>query len=731
MVGWLMVSDSSINHKPSTIRRHRLQSLEKPASLCSNGWNMVSDVLTQSTGLHTGQFRMIAQAGFGDGHNSYPHAMAWFKERLYVGTTRCVLALLYNRNEYLRKWPHFPIRPAKEDPYKEFDIRGQIWRFDPVAGTWEKTLVSPMFKKADGGEVPVFLGIRNTLIHRRPGDSEDSLYLMTWSPQGGPGPLLMRTTNGTDFERITFKGFAASQFNTFRPLLVFRDRFFTAPTGRVGSGNKAGVAIVLTCKDPERDDWVQANDENFGDPHNETIFEMIVFNDHLYAATMNSDGFQIWKTKAQGEPPYRWTPVLERGAGRGPINEAVASFCVFGDDLYIGTAITNGGYDRKHGIGPAPIEVLRLHADDSWELLVGDGRMTPQGLKSPLSGLGPGFDKISNTYVWRMCVHEGWLYAGTFSWGGLLPFVPRDKWPADKRRLLDPERESLLMDRMGGFDLWRTRDGRVWLPVTRNGFDNPCNYGVRTLVSTPHGLFVGTANPFGPEVAVHGPAGWRYETNARGGLEVWLGNHATDAEATTQSPPKRVDTDGEDAFIDDVLSQFFAGTDHRLFGWWDMKTRDGREASERLLDELLAFLPMRSGDCLVAGDVSVSALASLETRGFKRTEGQADVLLSLQDIQACMSIPAKLKPGGSLLACLPISGDIASELSKAGWKDVKVVDVTVPCWNTFRQRFNLYLWEKALDSEVDADLVEKTKERFFGRFGTITGYALVLARKAG
>src|SRR5262249_10950321 len=57
-------------------------------------------------------------------------------------------------------------------------------------------------------------------------------------------------------------------------------------------------------------------------------------------------------------------------------------------------------------------------------------------------------------------------------------------------------------------------------------FDNPYNSGIRTMVSTPHGLAVGTVNPFGPEVAVKRGETWEYVDNPRGGLEVWLGNAA-------------------------------------------------------------------------------------------------------------------------------------------------------------------------------------------------------------
>ena len=77
----------------------------------------------------------------------------------------------------------------------------------------------------------------------------------------------------------------------------------------------------------------------------------------------------------------------------------------------------------------------------------------------------------------------------------------------------------------GGCDLWRTADGENWMPVTRTGFDNEYNYGIRNMQSTPHGLFVAVANPFGPRVAVERDGVWGYEDNPNGGLEIWLGTH--------------------------------------------------------------------------------------------------------------------------------------------------------------------------------------------------------------
>src|SRR3546814_13827198 len=81
---------------------------------------------------------------------------------------------------------------------------------------------------------------------------------------------------------------------------------------------------------------------------------------------------------------------------------------------------------------------MRFWPDDSWDLIMGESRMTDQGLKYPLSGITPGFDNLFNGYVWRMQVHEGWLYASTMSWASLLPYLPTYAWPPDIARSAEP-----------------------------------------------------------------------------------------------------------------------------------------------------------------------------------------------------------------------------------------------------------------------------------------------------
>jgi hypothetical protein len=58
----------------------------------------------------------------------------------------------------------------------------------------------------------------------------------------------------------------------------------------------------------------------------------------------------------------------------GGLNQAAVSMIGFRDALYVGTGIQNGGYDWRNKIGPAAAEIIRVNADGSWDIIVGNAR---------------------------------------------------------------------------------------------------------------------------------------------------------------------------------------------------------------------------------------------------------------------------------------------------------------------------------------------------------------------
>jgi hypothetical protein len=119
-----------------------------------------------------------------------------------------------------------------------------------------------------------------------------------------------------------------------------------------------------------------------------------------------------------------------------------------------------------------------------------------------------------------MCEHQGWLYMGTFEWSSVLGYANRQNWPEPFNNIINHVGAQSILENQSGFDLYRSYDGENWVPVTTNGMDNPYNMGLRTLVSTPYGMFIGTANPFGPKIMPIN--GTHYRHNPRGGCEVFF-----------------------------------------------------------------------------------------------------------------------------------------------------------------------------------------------------------------
>jgi len=185
---------------------------------------------------------------------------------------------------------------------------------------------------------------------------------------------------------------------------------------------------------------------------------------------------------------------------------------VFKGALYIGTGIPGLGYDKTHDVGPAAAELIRLNANNSWDLIVGSPRFTPDGLKVPFAAMGPGFDDFNNSVFWSMGVHKDSLYIGT---NNVTPW----KLAMQGAQHMD-----------GGSQFWATDDGENWEPVTMDGFGNHFAIGIRTMLSSPEGFFVGTSNHQEVEKLWHK----RARKNGKpgiGGLEIWLGNNLEKSDA--------------------------------------------------------------------------------------------------------------------------------------------------------------------------------------------------------
>ncbi len=418
--------------------------------------------------LDPSTIRTIGEQGIGNTRSRVAHACAVFEGRLYLGVTH----------------------PNGEGP----EDAARILRYDFATEHWDVVHTSPLrpaddrafaadILRAGGGRrivsdqgVPRERGFRGMCVFQGASDLTPVLYCSTISNWGG---LVLRSDDGDRFEVVSEPGLVDDRLLSFRALVPFKGYLFTTPIGSIDEGkldrNGTSDPTVFVSADPATGQWDRASLPGFGDPRNGVVFNMAVLGDHLYAGTGNpTRGFEIWRTAAEGSPPFTWERVLDRGAGRFSLNASVASMVAFNGALYIGTGLPGLGRDRANDIGPAAAELIRLWPDGRFELVMGEPRFSAAGLQVPLSAMLPGFDDPRNSVIWRQAVWNGTLYVATHHWG-IYQFLTG----AAAR----PE---------GGFHLWATTDGENFLPITTDGFGDPFAVGVRTLVPTAHGLVIGT-----------------------------------------------------------------------------------------------------------------------------------------------------------------------------------------------------------------------------------------------
>lgn len=433
----------------------------------------------QGTIIPPENFVQIAAEGFGDPHNNAAWSMAWWKGKLYVGTVRdwfCWSIAATNAQLPFIPYPGLDDdRHCAESPL-DLPLQAEIWCYTPETGRWERVYQSPSdipIPKDPTKFVARDVGYRGMVAFTEP-DGTEALYVLgtnarRWTmteDEQVPCPRILRTTDGLTFTALEpdpqtqpcvegYDGVVAC----YRSSTIFNGHLFLT------AGNLQGTGVLMETDDPSagKDNIRAVNTADV------KIWDMEPFNGYLYIGTRNPDGYAILKTDAAGTPPYTFTPVVTAG-GYLNVNPSISivSMHVFRDRLYIGT-------DK-------PAELIRINPDDSWDLVVGKPRRTPDGKKYPLSGFGPGFDWPMNVHVWRMQDHEGVLYAGTADQSTRMRNV------SIVGKLLEPEM---------GFDLYASKNGWVWTMLTTDGFGDKWQMGIRTFASTPYGLFLGTCNFWG------------------------------------------------------------------------------------------------------------------------------------------------------------------------------------------------------------------------------------------
>lgn len=459
--------------------------------------------------LTANNFLRVAPHGFGDRHNSWPQAMIWWKNNLYVGTSRdssCtalygihLTAIAYLGQALADQFlPYPPLDPELDcaaDP-ADLPLQAEIWHWSPSTNVFQRVYQSPNVlpnpghgppdPPRTGKFLPYEISIRGFTAHTE-SDGTEALYAfginstILWDRNQLPPPRILRTTDGINWIPLpqtpgTFLGDLPVGANE-QPGVVGDHSSFRSPVSYNGklfvlSGPVFGQGSLIASANPSLGDnaWFLAANPAL------QFFELEVFNGWLYLGAFDPEnGYQVFKTKAEGSPPYALISVVPPGAGL-TINpsKSVVSMFVHYNRLYVGTATVP--------------EIVRINPDDTWDLVMGSPRIDPVTgqWKYPTSNLDAGFGMSLVDHVWYQSDPNNYLYAGTYT--------------ATTGYYLDPVNGPLLEPTMGGH-LYVTPDDWYYTAVTTNGFSSPSDpfggkfdFGIRTMASTPYGLFLGTAN---------------------------------------------------------------------------------------------------------------------------------------------------------------------------------------------------------------------------------------------
>jgi hypothetical protein len=287
------------------------------------------------------------------------------------------------------------------------------------------------------------------------------LYAGTYNLSGS-GSQLWHSTDGKNWSNVMSNGFGDATNVGIDHLIEFNGNLYAGTWNSTGTGTNGGQI----WRSSNGTTWEQVANNGFGDSTNNEVMRLAVFNNKIYASTWSSGthGTEIWSsgTGNLGD----WTKVVDNGLGDAT-NISVVTMETFNGYLYAGTY----GWDNINN-HPDGCEVWRTVNGVDWTKVVTDG-----------------FGDLNCYNLSSLTAFNGSLYAGTGTW-------------------------NPITQTSSGGQVWRCTTASLcdavsdWTQVTANGFGNPQNEDIASLLEYDTRLYAVTRN---------------FAT----GLEVWYTNNGT------------------------------------------------------------------------------------------------------------------------------------------------------------------------------------------------------------
>ena len=122
-----------------------------------------------------------------------------------------------------------------------------------------------------------------------------------------------------------------------------------------------------------------------------------------------AEGFALWSLDLTAEPQV-WDLQLHCGAGRSAMNFRISSLCGLDDGSAL-LATLPALAPPLSGLDHPGSELIVLPPDGGWDLVIGEARFSPEGLKIPFSLIGEGFESPDSSWITALAVSGGTIAA--------------------------------------------------------------------------------------------------------------------------------------------------------------------------------------------------------------------------------------------------------------------------------------------------------------------------------
>jgi hypothetical protein len=333
---------------------------------------------------------------------------------------------------------------------------------DNAFGLDDPSNQNPPYQSEDAFEVTVFNGQLYV------GMEADNLYgARVWRTRNG----ISAASSQSDWEQVVDNAFGDVSNNDHIDSLEPFGGYLYASTAQQNHSHDG--TEVWRSHSGNANSWVQVNDDGFGTNYNENFKDMASFTaggtTWLCGGTMNSMvGAQVWCTDGtlkNGGPRLNWVQKNQDGFGQSKYVK-IWSAGVFGGYFYVGTECYSGGACA------GAIWRTDGAADGDrwqWEKMFDATANNRADVVAAFNGyLYVGFDGGNGTEIWRSSTGAGgsWSQVNTDGFGD----TNNGRLVSDAAAVYNAALYVATFNQATGVEVWRTADGTSWAQVNSDGF---------------------------------------------------------------------------------------------------------------------------------------------------------------------------------------------------------------------------------------------------------------------